>query len=398
MRRLHRASTFTALGAALLSIGSLSARPSLAVEPSVVVQPGDTLTSIAAAHGTTTAQLASINQLDDPNLIFAGQRLRIGSPVAPAPTAGDPGAPTHAVIAGETLTAIAARYGTTVSILASLNRLADPSYIMAGQILDLPVDRVSAQSGGGNPGWIAEVVHPGDTLMAIAARHGTTVAALADANGIGDPSLIFAGATILVPGAADERAAATEAPAASAPPPAVGAIETLAAPEPTAEDAAHSEPPAAAAPGGEPPAGEPMPDWMATLTSARVDVRDLVEAQAVELGVPVPLALAVAWQESGWQQSVVSSSGAIGVMQLLPDTAAWVGEAMLGEAVDVYEVRSNIRAGVRLLRHYLDRYHDQRLALAAYFQGQRAVDERGIYAESIPYIDSILYHERFFGG
>ena len=114
-------------------------------------------------------------------------------------------------------------------------------------------------------------------------------------------------------------------------------------------------------------------------------------------GVPPAFALAVAWHESGWQQGVVSSAGAIGVMQLLPTTADWVGEAMLRTAVDPRDLRQNVRAGVRLLAHYLHRYAgDRGKVLAAYYQGQSAVDRHGIYPVSRPYIASIAVLEALF--
>ncbi|MFN2483410.1 MAG: LysM peptidoglycan-binding domain-containing protein [Candidatus Limnocylindria bacterium] len=393
MRRLHGASAVVALGVASAAVGSIPIRTILAVEPTVVVQPGDTLTSIAARHGVSTDHLAAWNELANPNLIFAGQLLRVAlDPAATALVRPETG--THTVVAGETLTAIAARHGTTVAALASLNQLADPSFILAGQVLNLPTADAAAAVAA--TGWVLEVVQPGDTLTAIAARHGTTVGALVEANGTSDPSLIFAGTTVLVPDRAVERSQVA-APAASAPAATNAAATALGASPSAPSVAASAAPSPPAAPVVEPGAAAAMPDWMATLTVARHEVRRLIVAEASELGVPAVFALAVAWQESGWQQSVVSSSGAIGVMQLLPDTGAWVADAMLHEPVDVYAPESNVRAGVRLLRHYLDRYGDERLALAAYFQGQRAVDERGIYPESVPYIDSILYHERFFG-
>jgi soluble lytic murein transglycosylase-like protein len=71
---------------------------------------------------------------------------------------------------------------------------------------------------------------------------------------------------------------------------------------------------------------------------------------------------------------------------------------MLGAPVDIGDLRHNVRAGVRLLAHYLDRYGGSRdLALAAYYQGQTAVDRHGIYHVSRPYIASILALEKLFG-
>ena len=104
-------------------------------------------------------------------------------------------------------------------------------------------------------------------------------------------------------------------------------------------------------------------------------------------------------KESGWRQGVVSEAGAVGVMQLLPGTGDWVAAAMLHEPVRIGELRSNVRAGVRLLAHYLERYSgDRDRTLAAYYQGQRAVDTLGIYTTSWRYISSVRALETLFSG
>lgn len=100
---------------------------------------------------------------------------------APEPPASDA---TYTVHSGDTLSAIAARFGTTVDVLASLNAISNPNQIYAGQTLRLP----GSDSGGGR-----YQVRPGDTLSAIAARNGTTVAALCARNGISNPNRIYAG-------------------------------------------------------------------------------------------------------------------------------------------------------------------------------------------------------------
>ena len=128
-------------------------------------------------------------------------------------------------------------------------------------------------------------------------------------------------------------------------------------------------------------------------------VRRIVVNAADRWGVARSLALAVAWQESGWQQGVVSYAGAVGVMQLMPATADWVGSTMLDAAVDIHGARSNVNAGVRLLKHYIQRYGgNSDLVLAAYYQGQSAADRHGIYSVSVPYIASIRQLERMLGG
>jgi N-acetylmuramoyl-L-alanine amidase len=275
------------VSAALLS-GPILAATVLAAEPSVVVRPGDTVSELALEHGVPIEEIVALNALADPDLILAGQRLRL------VPAGADAGA------------------------------------------------------GASAPTATVHVVARGENLTWIARRYGTTVAAIVTANGIANPSRIFPGQRLAIPAASPgaARAAAPRAPA---------------------------------------------------IPAERAPIRQIIVEEAQRFGVPAPLALAVAWQESGWRQGVVSSAGAVGVMQLLPATGEWVGGAMLGEPVNIHDARSNVRAGVRLLAHYLARYGGSReLALAAYYQGQAGTDRHGIYPVSRGYIASILALEAAF--
>jgi LysM repeat protein len=103
-----------------------------------VVQPGDTLTGIAARYGIPLAQLAAANGLRWNAWIYVGQRLIIPG-VAQIPTAPSvPSGSIHVVQRGDTLSAIALRYGTTVAALMAANRLANPNFIYVGQRLTIP--------------------------------------------------------------------------------------------------------------------------------------------------------------------------------------------------------------------------------------------------------------------
>jgi N-acetylmuramoyl-L-alanine amidase len=260
------------------------------------------------------------------------------------------------VRAGETLTSISREHGVSIERLVQLNAIANPSRIYAGQRLRLesgPADAAAPSKPAAAPaGPRTHTVRSGEHLTGIARHYGVTIAEVVAANRIADASRIYAGQRLTIPGAAH------------------------------------------AAPAG---ARAAMPATMAELVSRRHAVRGVIVEEARRFGVPPAFALAVAWQESGWQQGVVSHAGAIGVMQLLPTTADWVGEAMLGSTVDPRDLRQNVRAGVRLLAHYLDRYGgDRAKVLAAYYQGQTAVDRHGIYAVSRPYIASIAVLEALF--
>jgi LysM repeat protein len=336
--------------ALILVGGPIIASPARAGEPSVVVRAGDTLGAIAARYRTSVERLATLNRLSDPNAIQAGQQLLV--PQVSAPTIAAPR--THVVRFGEHLTGIAATYGTTIAAIVAANDLSSPDLIFPGQRLLIPGTTTGAAqapstSGGTAPAGTeltSYVVRAGETLTAIADRYHTSIAGLTTLNHLVDPSRIQAGQVLLV--RTPVRVTA---------------------------------------------------DWSTRrfdaetrgLMAERDDVRDRVTRQARRLGVPVPLALAVAWQESGWRQGVVSDAGAIGIMQLLPDTADWVATTMLGAPIDIGSSDQNVRGGVTLLKHYLVRYQgNQPLALAAYYQGQRAVDELGIFPVSRPYIISIL--------
>lgn len=124
--------------------------------------------------------------------------------------------------------------------------------------------------------------------------------------------------------------------------------------------------------------------------ASRGSVRGAIDYWSRSYGVDQGLARALAWMESGFQQDVVSSVGAIGVMQLLPETWEFVDTVLLGARTPrTYE--GNVRAGVRYLRWQLDEFDGNvRLALAGWYQGARAVRERGLYSETKEFVRIVL--------
>ena len=157
------------------------------------VQRNDNLTEIANRFGTTVAELVRLNNIANPNLIYPGQVLIIrenGGSVTPPS-----GATTYTVQRNDNLTEIAARFGTTVAELVRLNNIANPNLIYPGQVL------IIRENGGSTPpsGTTTYTVQRNDTLSEIAARFGTTVNALALANGIADPDLIYPGQVLVIP-------------------------------------------------------------------------------------------------------------------------------------------------------------------------------------------------------
>jgi len=119
-------------------------------------------------------------------------------------------------------------------------------------------------------------------------------------------------------------------------------------------------------------------------------VRASLDHWSAMYGVDPKLARALAWMESGFQQDVVSSVGALGVMQLLPETWEWVDVILLGRRTP-RTADGNVRAGVRYLRWQLDQFGgDRRLALAGWYQGARAVREIGLYEDTKEFVRIVL--------
>lgn len=174
------------------------------------VRSGDTLYAIALRYGTTVQQLVSLNNISNPNLIRVGQVLRLPSsggtptPTSPPPTTPSQppssGTQNYTVRSGDTLYAIALRYGTTVQQLVSLNNISNPNLIRVGQVLRIP-----GGTGGGTTTptpppttGTRYTVRAGDTLYVIALRYGTTVSSLVNANNISNPNLIRVGQVLVI--------------------------------------------------------------------------------------------------------------------------------------------------------------------------------------------------------
>lgn len=146
------------------------------------VQPGDTLSGIAAKFGTTYQVLSAINGIGDPNQIWPGQVLKVTGTASQEST--------YYVQAGDTLSSIATKFGTTVSSLVSINHISNPNVIYVGQKIYVG----EATQGQSN----AYTVQSGDTLSAIASKFGTTWQALAQKNGLSNPNVIYVGQTLTI--------------------------------------------------------------------------------------------------------------------------------------------------------------------------------------------------------
>jgi LysM repeat protein len=228
--RMVRSWAAWALSAAVL-ISFLSVSTVEGAPPSLgpvvhIVSWGENLTSIATRYGVGIHDIAAANRISDPNRIYVGQRLVIPlPPAAAAPPAGENVAQ-HVVQPGDTLSAIAVRYGCTINAIVQANRLVNPSFIYVGQTLVVPT--ASAGTPATPATGVYYTVRPGDTLATIAYRYEISYWAIVQANNLHSPSLIRAGQRLFIPGGAEPAVAAPTA----TPTPAQGTVVPTATPVP----------------------------------------------------------------------------------------------------------------------------------------------------------------------
>ena len=121
----------------------------------------------------------------------------------------------------------------------------------------------------------------------------------------------------------------------------------------------------------------------------RQEIQVSIRRWADHYRIPRSLALALAWQESGHQADVVSNAGATGVMQVMPETWAYVESVLIGRPIP-HTADGNVRVGLAYLRHLLNLFGNTQRALAAYLQGDNSVRSQGIYRSTRRYIANIL--------
>lgn len=201
MRRPYRL-TLIALVLFALMFGILGLTAVSADSPATyIVSWGDTLFSIATRYGTTVNALMQANGIRNADFIYVGQRLLI--PGATAPNQPSTVA-TYAVQSGDTLFSIALRYGMTVGALMQANGLYN-YWIFVGQVLKIPGQvpppaPIPVPQPLPIPQGVYHIVRPGEYLALIAARYGSSVYAIQIANKLPNPSFIWVGERLFIPG------------------------------------------------------------------------------------------------------------------------------------------------------------------------------------------------------
>lgn len=250
------------------------------------------------------------------------------------------------------------------------------SAVTATTVLATPVE-AAPWPGHPDRSIVRYVVRPGDTSTGLAVRYHAWTAELISLNRLSRKGSLHQGQTLKIPIVVSAVRSATGTVVANRP--------NRRAPNKKSPGRALAQPLLhSTAPPGR--------SWLHADLS-RGQVRHLVAATARRHGVPPRLALAVAWQESGWQQRRVSSTGALGVMQVMPDTGRWM-RWYVGRPLRLKDTHDNVLAGVMTLRVLRASTRRDNTAIAAYYQGLGAVRRHGYFDDTSSYVASVRAHER----
>ena len=306
----------------LLCLGACAAPAGAAVPH--VVQPGETLWSIASANNLYTGALAAYNGMSADAPAVLGSTIMV---------------PTGAEALPKVNEAIAA------------GKIGQPA-----QGEDAPVQAAAPTTSAPPPAG-AYLVKPGDTFTALAARAGVRPEQVAGVNGLSLDQPLLAGTTIKLP-------------------PASAPVQQQEAPP--------------AEPANVPQSG-PAP------SSGRV-TSGQIHSVAGQYGVPGSLAAAIAWQESGFNNGMVSSANARGVMQVMPGTWDWVQRNLAKRQLDPSSAEDNVHAGTLYLGQLLkETGGDVATAAAGYYQGLGSVRKIGMLPETERYVANVMALRSRFG-
>jgi soluble lytic murein transglycosylase-like protein len=287
----------------------------------------------------------------------------------------------HTVGPGETLWTIAAANNFTTRSLAAYNGLSPDANVVLGSTVMIPAEGeaatamqqgtataapatttststgTSASTASGPRPMGGYTVQPGDTLSGLAARAGVPASQVAWMNGLASDAQLVTGTSLKLP---------TGAPVPATPAPAT---------------------PTPAAPQAAPYA---TPSRMSSVQVGSI---------AAQSGVPSSLAAAVAYQESGFNNDMVSPTSARGIMQIMPGTWEYVQRNLSAGPLNPSSAADNVKAGSLYLASLLrDTGGDVPTAVAGYYQGLGSVRSRGLYDDTKRYVANVMALRGRFGG
>lgn len=412
------------------------------------VKNGDTLGGIANKHDMSLSDLLSKNDISASKVIFPGNKLKVKGSASSSSnssksqkTSSSSGSSSYTVKNGDTLGSIAIKHNMSLSSLLSKNDISASKVIFPGDKI-----KVSGSSSSGSSSKSSQkkssssasssyTVRSGDTLSGIASKHGMSLSELLKANDISASKPIFPGSKIKVSGGSSSSSSSSKStvkPKAKTSTYTVKSGDTLSgiatshdmklasllnlnpdysASSPLKIGAKLKVSGSSVAPSGQVKkqkigntfAGRTYADHVvkdansnkdyldSTSVPSRGEMQALIRSTAKSMGVDPALALAHAYQESGFNMRAVSPANAVGAMQVLPSTGDWIA-SVIGQDLNVLNPRDNVVAGVAVIAYNLDNTDNLDDAIASYYQGLAGVRNNGMYEDTKHYVASIKAH------
>lgn len=339
------------------------------------VRSGETAYDIARRYRVAPSALLARNHLSSSDFIHPGQKLTVParsgatdsttSAKRPARSGSTRG---YVVRSGDTLSGVAARHGMSVDRLRSLNDLTG-QFIHPGEKLRVtgtaakPAKRATSRPAS------TYTVRSGETLSGIAARHDMNLTRLTKLNSLSANDFVLPGQKLTVSKASPSSSSTT-----------------------TTKSTKKS--------GGNTFAGrtysqkivDAADDNRLTLATRAVPSRYATKAKITRIakqnGVDPSLALAISYQESGWDQRQVSVANAVGTMQIIPSSGQWTSQ-MTGRQLDLLDTDDNITSGVLLLKALSQHASSTEDVIAGYYQGLASVEANGMYSDTKSYVVNV---------
>ena len=342
------------------------------------VRDGETAYDIARRYRVSQSDLLSRNHLSSGDFIHPGQRLTIpssssskssssSSSTAKQRPARSGSTRSYTVRGGDTLTGIAARHDMSIERLRSLNDL-ERGHIHAGEKLRVsgtaakPTKRATSRPASTS----THTVRSGEHLTGIAARHDMSVTRLAKLNKLSAGEHIHPGKKLKVPGSSSSSSDSSKQKSTS---------KNSFAGRTYSDEIVE--------------AAERNRDALAGRTvPSRGETKENITRIARQHGVDPSLALAISYQESGWDQRQVSVANAVGTMQVIPSSGEWAS-SMSGRELDLLDPDDNITAGVLLIKTLTQRASTTSDAIAGYYQGLSSVEDNGMYSDTKQYVKNV---------
>lgn len=404
MRAQVQAGTEKSLKAGLIPAASVSAAIPAAFQPFLAPVPadytivrGDTISGIAGRFGLASGEVLKLNNLQANTIIYPGQRIKLnGSAAAPAPQPSAPAAPAadaggvYTVKSGDTLSAIAARHGVRLSEVLGWNGLNMGSIIYPGQKVRIGAGSAApAPSTPAAPAPAVTVAPASASSGSYTIKSGDTLSGIAARNGVRLSDVLSANRLTMSSIIYPGQKLAIPGAGTSIAP---ASSQPAAAPTPLVPSTflGFTYPAAVVSSANENKAllnASPVP--------SRAQMKSIVADTARRMGVDPSLALAFALQESGFDQRAVSPANAIGTMQVIPSSGQWASD-LVGRQLNLLDPYDNATAGVAIIRQLVLTSKDQDTAIAGYYQGQYSVSKYGMYEDTKSYVASIKANQRTF--